>query len=168
MIHPNRWPGPSPGETSQQVLDRYSSPFMSKALVRAGHPVMLGFSAGKAVDLWGLEGADSWDQGALIRYRSRRDLLEMFEEITADESGIHAFKVAAMEKTLAFPLGPLVPAGRPSPGVRFAVHHHRIAVAVEMQSTGRGAVICPFSGNLPDTIPAEIASTARQSADQRL
>jgi len=98
--------GALPGESTQQVLDRYSSPFMSKALMRAGHIVMLGFSTGKAIDLWGLEGADNWDQGALIRYRSRRDLLEMFEEITANGSSIHAFKVAAMEKTIAFPLDP--------------------------------------------------------------
>lgn len=105
--------GARPTESSQQVLDRYSTPFMSKALMRAGHPVMLGFSAGKAIDLWGLEGADNWDQGALIRYRSRRDLLEMFEEIAADESGIHAFKVAAMEKTLAFPLDPWFQLGDP-------------------------------------------------------
>lgn len=98
--------GALPGESAQQVLDRYSTPFMSKALTRAGHVVMLGFSAGRAIDLWGLEGAENWDQGALIRYRSRRDLLEIFEEITADESGIHAFKVAAMEKTIAFPLDP--------------------------------------------------------------
>ena len=105
--------GALPGESAQQVLNRYSTPFMSKALTRAGHVVLLGFSAGKAIDLWGLEGADNWDQGALIRYRSRRDLLEMFEEITADESGIHAFKVAAMEKTLAFPLDPWYQLGDP-------------------------------------------------------
>jgi len=105
--------GALPGESAQQVLNRYSTPFMSKALTRAGHVVLLGFSAGKAIDLWGLEGADNWDQGALIRYRSRRDLLEMFEEITADESGIHAFKVAAMEKTLAFPLDPWFQLGDP-------------------------------------------------------
>jgi len=105
--------GALPGESAQQVLDRYSTPFMSKALTRAGHVVMLGFSAGRAIDLWGLEGAENWDQGALIRYRSRRDLLEIFEEITADESGIHAFKVAAMEKTLAFPLDPWFQLGDP-------------------------------------------------------
>ena len=105
--------GAGPGESAQQVLDRYSSPFMSKALMRAGHPVMLGFSAGKAIDLWGLEGADNWDQGALVRYRSRRDLLEIFEEISEEDSGIHAFKVAAMEKTLAFPLDPWFQLGDP-------------------------------------------------------
>jgi hypothetical protein len=105
--------GARPGESSQQVLDRYSTPFMSKALMRAGHPVMLGFSAGKAIDLWGLEGADDWDQGALVRYRSRRDLLEMFEEIVEEESGIHAFKVAAIEKTVAFPLDPWFQLGDP-------------------------------------------------------
>jgi hypothetical protein len=72
-----------------------------------------GWSAGRAIDLWGLEGADNWDQGALVRYRSRRDLLEMFEEIVEEESGIHAFKVAAIEKTIAFPLDPWFQLGDP-------------------------------------------------------
>ena len=105
--------GAEPGESAQQVLDRYSSPFIRKALMRAGHPVMLGFSTGKAIDLWGLEGAENWDQGALVRYRSRRDLLEIFEEISEEDSGIHAFKVASMEKTLAFPLDPWLQLGDP-------------------------------------------------------
>lgn len=110
---PKQVAGALSGESAQQVLDRYSTPFMTKALMRAGHPVMLGFSAGKAIDLWGVEDADNWDQGALVRYRSRRDLLEMFEELVADGSGIHAFKVAAIEKTIAFPLDPWFQLGDP-------------------------------------------------------
>jgi hypothetical protein len=40
----------------------------------------------------------------LIRYRSRRDLME--QAIHASGLDIHRFKVAAMEKTLAYPLDP--------------------------------------------------------------
>ena len=52
--------GARPGETSQQVLERYTAPFFTPALVSAGHPVMVGVSAGEAIDLWGVEGADKW------------------------------------------------------------------------------------------------------------
>jgi hypothetical protein len=37
----------------------------------------------------------------------------MFEEIVEEESGIHAFKVAAIEKTIAFPLDPWFQLGDP-------------------------------------------------------
>ena len=128
--------GAGSAETSQQLLDRYSSPFMGKALMRAGHPVMLGFSAGKAIDLWGLEGADNWDQGALVRYRSRRDLLEMFEEIAEDESSIHAFKVAAIEKTIAFPLDPWFQLG--DPRLVFAMLFLIIALLLQLRCNRQG------------------------------
>jgi hypothetical protein len=110
---PRQVPGAKPGENSQQVMDRYSYPFMSEALKRAAHPVMLGFGAGQAIDLWGLEGAGNWDQGALVRYRSRRDLLELLEKFVTDEEGIHTFKVAAIEKTIALPLDPWFQLGDP-------------------------------------------------------
>ena len=48
-----------------------------------------------------------------MRHLIEPEVLEMFEEIAADESGIHAFKVAAMEKTLAFPLDPWFQLGDP-------------------------------------------------------
>lgn len=110
---PRQVPGAEPGESSQQVMDRYSYPFMSEALKRATHPVMIGFSAGRAIDLWGLEGADNWDQGALVRYRSRRDLLELLEKFVTHEDSIHTFKVAAIEKTIALPLDPWFQLGDP-------------------------------------------------------
>ena len=74
---------------------------------------MVGVSAGEAIDLWGVEGADKWDQGALVRYRSRRDFLEMVEELLEEEAGIHMYKIAAIEKTVAFPLDPWFQLGDP-------------------------------------------------------
>lgn len=103
--------GVEPGETSEQVMRRYAEPFLGRALRSAAHPVLLGDAAASSLDLWGIEGAESWDQGGLVRYRSRRDLLEMVS--TLRESGIHAFKEAAMEKTIAYPLDPWFHAGDP-------------------------------------------------------
>ena len=54
---------------------------------------------------------EHWTRGAAIRYRSRRDMME----ITTNPafSGSHHFKVAAMRKTIAFPIDPWVQLGDP-------------------------------------------------------
>jgi hypothetical protein len=49
--------------------------------------------------------------GGLVRYRSRRDLVEM--ALAALDSDIHRYKIAAMEKTIAFPLDPWFQLGDP-------------------------------------------------------
>ena len=111
---PLRVPGVEPGETSDEVVAKYTAPFLGQAFLSAAHPVMLGFAPAPAIDLWGLEGARNWDQGGLVRYRSRRDVLEQVESIRAEGGdGIHAFKIAAMEKTIAFPLDPRYQLGDP-------------------------------------------------------
>ena len=46
-----------------------------------------------------------------MRYRSRRDMLEI--TINPAFSGSHEFKVAAMKKTIAFPLDPWFQLGDP-------------------------------------------------------
>ncbi|MDJ0877757.1 MAG: hypothetical protein QNI86_04045 [Halieaceae bacterium] len=95
-------PGAQPGESSQSLLGRYME-FMYRALLsRACHPVYVGFAVAPALDLVGLPGAESWTQGALMRYRSRRDLVEIASNPIFAER--HKFKLAALEKTVAFPV----------------------------------------------------------------
>jgi hypothetical protein len=107
-------PGIEPGETSDEVLARYTRPFLGRALRSAAHPVLGGRAAAPALDTWGIEGAEEWTDGGLVRYRSRRDLLEQLVALReADAPGIHAFKIAAMEKTIAFPLDPWFQLGDP-------------------------------------------------------
>ena len=55
-------------------------------------------------DSIGVEGVDVWDMGGLVRYRSRRDFLEIVTDPAF--SGKHHFKAAALEKTIAFPVEP--------------------------------------------------------------
>ena len=105
--------GVEPGETSQQVLARYTTPFMGLALRNAAHPVFLGRAASGALDLWGIEGAEQWSMGGLVRYRSRRDLMEQVERVVEIGEAIHVFKVAAMSKTIAYPLDPFFQLGDP-------------------------------------------------------
>lgn len=96
--------GVPPDETAADVLARYTGPFLSAAARSATHPVLYGVAAAPALDLWGIDGAERWSNGGLVRYRSRRDLME--QVVRTSRLDIHDFKVAAMEKTIAFPLDP--------------------------------------------------------------
>ena len=54
------------------------------------------------MDVVGIEGAERWDTAALMRYRSRRDLLEI--ALNPIFAGKHDFKTAALDKTIAYPV----------------------------------------------------------------
>lgn len=103
--------GLAPGATAQDALDGYMTHMYPALFSRASHPVVFGTAATSALDVWGIDGAKQWSQGAMFRYRSRRDLVEI--ATNPDFKGPHEFKVAAMNKTIAFPLDPWVQAGDP-------------------------------------------------------
>lgn len=103
--------GVQPGEGSAQVMSRYTMPFMARAIRSAAHPIFGGWAAGPTMDVWGIDGAERWDFGGIVRYRSRRDLMELVMSLL--DSDIHAFKQAAIEKTIAFPIDPFFYAGDP-------------------------------------------------------
>ncbi|XOV86845.1 MAG: hypothetical protein ACFHX7_17965 [Pseudomonadota bacterium] len=95
-------PGAAPGESAQSLLGRYMA-FMYPALFsRACHPVFAGRAVAASLDLTGIEGAEVWDQGALMRYRSRRDMMEI--ATNPEFADRHDFKIAALDKTIAFPV----------------------------------------------------------------
>ncbi len=104
------------GSTGRQALARYGGPFFQLAAPDAAHPVMIGSAAAQALDLWGIEGGAVWHQGALVRYRSRRDLMNQvvtLAERAATGEDIHAYKIAGLQKTIAFPLDPWFQLGDP-------------------------------------------------------
>ncbi len=108
---PAQVPGVLPTDTSADVLDKYMA-FMWPALLRrACHPVMFGSAAAPALDVWGIDGEGDWSQAAFMRYRSRRDMLEIAGD--PDFQGPHEFKMAAMARTIAFPVDPWMSAGDP-------------------------------------------------------
>lgn len=110
---PRQVEGVEPGDTSADVMAKYTEPFLGRALRSAAHPVLLGTVANEPLDMWGIDEKE-WDQGGLVRYRSRRDLMEQAKAITQSaDSHIHDFKFAAIEKTIAFPLDPWFQLGDP-------------------------------------------------------
>ena len=101
---PGDVPGAEPGESAEQLMGRYMEHMIPALLQRACHPVVMGSAVYPSVDVVGIEGAENWDQGALFRYRSRRDLLEIVSNPAF--GGKHHFKTAALEKTIAYPIEP--------------------------------------------------------------
>jgi hypothetical protein len=103
--------GVPPGESASQVLDRYMQYMYPALFRRACHPVLVGQAAAPALDVWGIEGARHWTMAGMMRYRSRRDLMEI--ATNPGFQGPHEFKIAAMAKTVAFPIDPWFQLGDP-------------------------------------------------------
>ena len=97
--------GANPGESADQLMSRYMEHMWPNLLKRASHPIFVGYAIWKSMDLVGIEGAETWDQAALMRYKSRRAFMEIVTH--PDMRGRHAFKIAALQKTIAFPVEPI-------------------------------------------------------------
>jgi hypothetical protein len=92
-------------------MDRYMAHMYPELFRRACHPVLAGPTVARALDLWGIEDAERWSMVGLVRYRSRRDMLE----IATNPAfwGAHEFKTAAMAQTIAVPVEPVLQLGSP-------------------------------------------------------
>ena len=109
--HPDPLPEIESDVTAQQLLDRYMAYMWPELLKRACHPIFYGEALGISLDVWGIEGAEHWTASGLVRYRSLRDLLEIASNPAIQ--GPHEFKIAAMQKTIAYPVNPLFNPGDP-------------------------------------------------------
>jgi hypothetical protein len=54
----------------------------------------------------GIEGAETWSDGAIMRYRSRRTLIDIIGN--PEFYARHDFKLAGLEKTIAYPVEPRI------------------------------------------------------------
>lgn len=99
---PESPPGAAPGQSAQELLDHYMEHMTAELFKRASHPTIVGPAVHNAVDVVGLEDVRDWSFGALMRYRSRRDFMEIVSMPETHER--HEFKVAALEKTIAYPI----------------------------------------------------------------
>lgn len=97
-------PGTGELEPARKVMGGYTRHFMPALFARAGHPALFGRAAGGYVEHWGVEPDPGWTFSGVIRYRSRRDMIELATDPKFEPA--HLFKVAAIASTLAFPLQP--------------------------------------------------------------
>jgi hypothetical protein len=99
------------GETSEEVMGRYMAHMYPELFRRACHPVLYGQAVAPALDLVGIEGAEEWTAAAMFRYRSRRDMLDIATNPAFRAN--HRYKFAALDKTIAYPIEPLINLGEP-------------------------------------------------------
>ena len=98
--------GAQPGEDADQLMGRYMEHMYAELFKRACHPVFMGNAVSQAIDVVGIENADSWDSAALMRYKSRRAFMEIVSN--PKMRGKHEFKIAALNKTIAYPVETVV------------------------------------------------------------
>ena len=98
--------GAQPGEDADQLMDRYMEHMYAELFKRASHPVFIGNTAGQAIDIVGIESAEDWDSSVLVRYKSRRAFMEIVSN--PKMFGKHEFKIAALNKTIAYPVEAVV------------------------------------------------------------
>jgi hypothetical protein len=101
---PVTMPGSGEKAPAAAVLARYTRPFLGGALRRATHPAFAGPAAGPYLEHWGVEPDPGWTFAGIIRYRSRRDVAELATDPGFQD--MHAYKLAAIANTLAFPVAP--------------------------------------------------------------
>ena len=89
-------------ESADDLMNEYMEHMYGEILKRASHPVFMGSSVNNSMDLVGIENAEVWETAALFRYKSRRAFLEIVTH--PDMNSKHKYKIAALEKTIAFPV----------------------------------------------------------------
>lgn len=95
-------PATGPDAAAQSLLDHYMAHMYPELARRASHPVFVGTAVAGPLDLAGIDDAAPWSRAALMRYRSRRDMLEIATDPAFAER--HEYKVAALARTVAFPV----------------------------------------------------------------
>ena len=94
-----------PDASAEDLMVHYTEFMFPELFSRACHPIFFGRVLADALDLSGIENAESWDQAALFRYRSRRDMIAIVTNPKFLER--HDYKIASSEKTIANPVKPL-------------------------------------------------------------
>lgn len=103
---PPKMPDTPEGATAQELMDVYMEHMYSEQFKRACHPVFFGEVVHETLDITGIENARSWTHGALFRYRSRGDLIQI--ALNPNSKDRHEYKIAALTKTIAYPIEPTI------------------------------------------------------------
>jgi hypothetical protein len=94
----------APRGESRKKLEAYQKIFLGALLRKAGHPVMMARAASGNLENVACDQMDDWTAAGMVRYRSRRDFMEMLPATVG--SAHHGLKLSALQKTLAFPASP--------------------------------------------------------------
>ena len=97
-------PGSPYDDDVQAAASRYSQAVLPALLARGSHPFLMARYAGPFIPADASKG--TWDLIGIVRYRSRRDMLDMAIELSASGGGEH--KWASIEETIVMPIDPVV------------------------------------------------------------
>ena len=100
----------SPKRESRKKLTAYQKIFLGNLFKRAGHPVFVASVASGKIENVGCD-TDNWTAAGMVRYRSRRDLMEVLPETFGSKH--HGLKLEALERTFAYPSTPWMLVGGP-------------------------------------------------------
>ena len=102
-LHPAPMPHPVTGVRTppRDLMNEYVRHFVFQLLLRGGHPVMATRKVAGYIDAWNAPPDEGWTIAGMMRYRSRRDLMELAAQEQFQRA--HPFKIAAVEKTFSFP-----------------------------------------------------------------
>ena len=98
--------GAPPDADGQTLVGLYMEHMIPALLSRASHPVVVGKSVADSLDLLGVEDAEAWSDGVIMRYRSRRTFIDIIDN--PEFYARHDFKLAGLEKTIAYPIEPRI------------------------------------------------------------
>jgi hypothetical protein len=91
---------------AMRVLEEYTKHFIPALLRRAGHPAIAARKIGGYLDAWNVPPDPGWTLVGYMRYRSRRDMMELVVDPRFEQA--HAFKMAATPVTFSFPTEPRI------------------------------------------------------------
>ena len=100
-----------PRKESSKNLNAYQKIFLGQLLRAAGHPILIARAASGNVENVACQEFDNWTAAGMVRYRSRRDLMEILPATIGSEH--HELKLSALDKTFAFPASPWFVVGGP-------------------------------------------------------
>lgn len=100
--HPPTTEGAPANADADTLMGLYMEHMIPELLKRASHPIIMGPAVYSVINIVGIEGGEQWTSAAIFRYRSRRSLMEIISN--PDILGPHDFKLAALDKTIAYPI----------------------------------------------------------------
>ncbi|MBM4205898.1 MAG: hypothetical protein FJ194_17405 [Gammaproteobacteria bacterium] len=101
---PPELPATGTGAPAQALLDHYMEFMLPELLSRACHPIFDGRSVFGPLDNVAVDNPPRWDRIALMRYRSRRTMMEITTNPAFGDR--HDYKLGALDMTLAYPVEP--------------------------------------------------------------
>lgn len=87
--------------SASKLIGEYFGPFARALLKRGGHPVFQARTVGGNMDSWNVDNNQGFGVTGMMRYKSRRDLVELI--LDSGFADVHIYKLAAIERTISYP-----------------------------------------------------------------